>query len=818
MDLIGQRFRDIRVLGLIGEGAMGAVYSAHHETLDRKVALKALHFDARLDEEAHQRMLREARALSKLDHPNACRIYDYLREAGQDLLVLEYIDGKTLESVRGNLSYKEKLRVAASIASVLVAAHRAGIVHRDLKPENVMMTSSGDVKVLDFGLARLMHMRSAGGSGPHAVVNDVPDASMKETTPSFGGGRESKRSFLLTAAGITMGTPLYMSPEQARGEALTPASDMYTFGLVLQTLFTGIEPHPELLSAREVILRAARNVTEPVRGTDRAVIALIEHLKQTAPTDRPTAGETLAKLNWIMDRPKRIGRRSAAAALVLILGTGTWRYTVDLAEQRTLAVKARAEAEHRRGQAEDLIDFMVDDLHKQLVPIGKVDILDEAAERAMAYMSSQRPELMAADELAHNATALHNVGKVRGSQGKRAEALKAFQQSLILANAAVKKEPSNLQALFTLGQSQFWVGETHRRMGNKQVALAKMKDYLATSERLARAAPANQEYQVELAYGYSNVGSMLQVDKDYDGALVNYQRCLAIKQGRLRTDPSNREWQADLATTINKLAFANQSKGDLVQARIHFEEENRILKKLVSEKSDHAPWRNRLVTSHWYLAGLLNDLGEVDEAAAKLAAALEDAERLVKLDGANTLWRRNLIVSLANLGNTERMRGNLAEARRLLERVRPLQRELERDAPEMKEWRTDAPMIDLWLAMTLYESNELAAAEQLAVRTVGALREPELTADAHLLLGQIAARQRRPEDARAHWQLAADAVGESKGLRVADRRARALLVSGKTTEAQPILDWLREARYANRDLTTVVASINGSSRKRGMSS
>jgi serine/threonine-protein kinase len=817
VELIGRRFRDIRVLELLGSGAMGNVYAAHHETLDRKVAVKALHFESRTDEEAHQRMLREARALSKLDHPNACRIYDYLREDGYDLLVLEYIDGQTIEEVRAGLSHTEKLRVAASIASVLVAAHRAGIVHRDLKPENVMLTRRGEVKVLDFGLARLLHMRAAGSSSPNAAAAvPVPpaDPSVAETWSPIDMARSSKRSFLVTKAGMTMGTPLYMSPEQARGEDLTPASDMYSFGLVLQTLFTGREPHPEDLTAREVILRAARNETARVAGIDRAIAALIEQLEQSAPTDRPTAAAALARLQWIAERPKRIVRRAAAAALVLLIGAGAWRYTVDLAEQRTLAVDARKEAERRRGQAEELIDFMLGDLHRNLQPIGKLDILDKAADRAMAYMSSQKPELMTADELAHNATALHNLGQVRIGQGKLRDALKAFDQSLSIAQTAAAKEPANLGVRFTVGQSQFWVGEAHRLMGDKARALEGMRAYLATSEQLARAAPRNLDYQIEQAYGYSNVGSMLEAEGRLPEAQANYERCVAIKQRRLATEPSNRKWQADLALTINKIAVVLQKEGRLRDARARFQEENRIYTRLVAQQPDHAPWRSRVVASRWFLAGLLIDFGEVDAAIAELRAARADAERLVGHDAAHVQWRSNLALTLALLGNAERMNGNLEESRKLLEAGQSLQREVLRDAPDRKNGYADLASMDLWLAMTLHELDDRFQPATLASGVLEAGHGgPEQTADALLLLGNIAERAGRSEEARRRWQEAADLVRTKDSLRLADRQARAFLLAGRDAEAEPIIRQLGEAGYANRDLTALTAWSRRAKRK-----
>ena len=134
---------------------MGDVYAGIDETLRRRVALKAIRAEHRLSPDAKARFLREARILSQLDHPNICRVYDYIEGDDSDWLVLELIEGKSLQTaIAGGLPADIRLRIAQQIADVLVATHRAGVVHRDLKPANVMLTGADAVKVLDFGLAQ----------------------------------------------------------------------------------------------------------------------------------------------------------------------------------------------------------------------------------------------------------------------------------------------------------------------------------------------------------------------------------------------------------------------------------------------------------------------------------------------------------------------------------------------------------------------------------------------------------------------------------------------------------------------------------------
>ena len=152
---VDTRVSHYRRLDRLGAGGMGEVYVGVDETLKRRVALKAVHSEQRLQAESKTRFLREAQILSQLDHPNICRVYDYIEDERRDWLVLELIEGKNLRlALQGGLDWSARLKIAEQIADVLVVTHAAGIVHRDLKPGNVMITDSGAVKVLDFGLAR----------------------------------------------------------------------------------------------------------------------------------------------------------------------------------------------------------------------------------------------------------------------------------------------------------------------------------------------------------------------------------------------------------------------------------------------------------------------------------------------------------------------------------------------------------------------------------------------------------------------------------------------------------------------------------------
>jgi serine/threonine protein kinase len=204
-----------QVLREIGRGGMGVVYLARDLKLERKVALKLLPAGFDKDRERLRRFEREARLTAALNHPNIVTVFEVGDWDGRPFIITELVEGETLADrvVRGPLSRTEAVRVAVQILSALAAAHQAGIVHRDLKPANVMVRRDGNVKVLDFGLARL------------AQPLRIP-APQEETVTQ-------------TVAGRVMGTPAYMAPEQRDGKPGDARSDLYAFGCVLYEMLTG---------------------------------------------------------------------------------------------------------------------------------------------------------------------------------------------------------------------------------------------------------------------------------------------------------------------------------------------------------------------------------------------------------------------------------------------------------------------------------------------------------------------------------------------------------------------------------------------------
>ena len=300
--LVGQTLGPYDVLSLLGTGGMGEVYSARDTRLGRVVALKTLHPEVAADPDRKRRLLLEARAASALNDPHIVALYDVSSADGIDFLVMEYVEGQTLDKLipPGGMEIRQALAYAIEIAAGLERAHEAGIVHRDLKPGNIMISGKGAVKVLDFGLAKLTEGPQAGaGEGAGSLVSMV---------------------------GVILGTAAYMSPELAQGQTVDARSDIFSFGVVLYEMLTGQRPFQG--SDRTSTLGAiVREEPRPLTDMNAAIPAelgrLVLRCLRKNPKERfqnmADVKATLEALQAVKAAARRRRWIGVAAAIVMIL-------------------------------------------------------------------------------------------------------------------------------------------------------------------------------------------------------------------------------------------------------------------------------------------------------------------------------------------------------------------------------------------------------------------------------------------------------------------------------------------------------------------
>ena len=848
-DVIGR----YTLLKRIGDGGGGVVYLAEQkEPVRRLVALKVikLGMDTR---SVIARFEAERQALAMMDHPDIARVFDAgATEAGRPFFVMEYVDGVPITKFCDDhsLTMSARLELFARVCLALQHAHQKGVIHRDVKPSNILVALHDGVaspKVIDFGIAKATQ------------------------------GRLTEQT-VFTALEQFIGTPAYMSPEQAelRDLDIDTRSDVYSLGVLLYELLTGRPPYDAKSLIRagvEEIRRIIREV-EPPRPSTR-VLTLTDADRSTVARSRCAAPTQLTSvlrgdLDWIVmrclekDRARRYStaheladdvRRhlrqepilarppdrlyrvqrfvarnrvacASAAAVVAALVIGTVvsvreavranRAEVMARAERdaaTLAGRAealaRADAQRRQEQTEELLTFMLGDFRSELKKIGRLNLLDAIGEKALANFAALDPRDLTDSALTRQAKALTQIGEIRMDQARYADAASAFATAYARAAALVDRHPRDGNMLFERGQAEYWLGFVALRRGDFGGERQWFTRYRDSTLALATLEGNTPRAQLEVTYGHHNLAALELESGNIAGAQEGFlaeQRAVA---SLLAATPDDTQLRFRLADIASWLGTAAERDGRFADALDRYGEMAMREKELVAKEPAVARWRLELAQSATFTGNLQAMMGRTSDALASYAEAHRLLEALVVQDSKNRQWlsalmwiqlqQLSLLIATGDVPTATTLASETRAKIETLVEAEPASHVFTRNLAVAcrQQGRLD------WTAQLPSARANVDRALELGDRLIKEARADNLTrwefAQACLLAGRIEQVEGRREAAQLQWDRVLEVVtphlANSNDWRFLDPAAQALLLSGRKEEARPFIERLRRFGY-----------------------
>ena len=722
----------------LGRGGIGRVLLAYDEHVGREVAIKELLPMAEVADArggtspAMARFLREARVTGQLEHPNVVPVYEVgRRRDGSLYYTMKVVRGRTLtEALKACASLEERLSLLPhflDLCHAIAYAHSRGVIHRDVKPDNVMLGEFGETVVLDWGIAKVRGRR------------DLRGEEVQRSIRLFDEARAGK-----TSAGQLLGTPHFMSPEQAAGkvEAIDERSDVFGLGAVLYVLLTGGPPFagtalPELL--HRLLVGEIPSVAERCDEAPPELAAVCEKALAVYPDDRyadahEMAAEVQAYLTGgrvgsydyrLSELLKRFAARHklpllvAGVATVVLFVFALLAYLGVVAErdvaraaqteaEQAHAVadtsRARAAAAHRR--AESLVQYMLFDLHEKLEPVGRLDILEDVIAAVHRHYGDEG-DPRDGESARNRAAADWLEARLLLAQGDVEAAERALRGALTAQAALVEREPHNVRWRTDLGRSLLWSGVVRAKRSDREGAVADFAAALAVFEGVAADAPDDDEVRLELSRTLLHQGEAVAAT---GGGLARaeeiFRRAFSIRKALVDADPERPKWQRGLAQAHQALGDVRLDQGDARGAELAYADALAITERLVAREPRNTRWRHDVSVLHDHLGELRGRSDDLPGAERHFLAAQGILEELVAADPSNVRWTRNLAVCHGRLGDLR----------------------IDAEQPERAHASYEAA-VDIFHKLANHDPNNAQGTRDLAV-TLGRLGDVELAAGA----------------------------------------------------------------------------------------
>ena len=652
-DLAGQRIGPYELERELGQGGMGAVWLAHRADgrFDGQVAVKFLKAGL-FGKGDSGRFAREGQILGRLAHPHIARLLDAgVHQGHQPYLVLEYVDGLPIDRycTEHALDVSQRVRLFLDVLAAVAHAHSRLILHRDLKPSNILVTPQGEVKLLDFGIAKLLDDATQAQQGAAATE--------------------------LTQRAGSAFTPQFAAPEQVQQLDVTTATDVYALGVLLYLLLGGRHPtaddtQTQLNRLKSVVELVPKRLSEVARQQlDPALARQARLLKgdldtilakalKKVPGERYVNAEALADdlRRWLAHEPisarpdsrfyvmGRFVRRhriavaaGSLAALALVGLTG-----VSVLQARR-AEAAEHQAQARRQQAEELLSYLLGEMADQLRPVGRLSLLEGIGQQALQVLGEQASSgpLVLKDAL-NRTKALVMLAEVN----LKKERFKVAGDSLAAAEQWMtrlrQRWPDDADLLRQDAQLAFWVGELAFRQANPTLAKQHWSRYQDVAQHWVKSAPESEEALLELSNARGNLGVLALRRMALGEAAQQFQQSLLTARQLQARQPDKLEFQKKLSDDLVWAMEVAVARGEYAEALTHAQAHLAIQQaRLASNPQELVPRVDWAVALGWR-AQAMEAQGDWAAAAADNALALEQLQLAVNGDPNNQRWRRLL--------------------------------------------------------------------------------------------------------------------------------------------------------------------------------